>query len=42
MREEICKAINTLVNFWMFTECGKIETIAMEASTLFEKELASQ
>ena len=39
MTEEICKAIDTLVNFCMFTESGKIGTIAMEASTLFEKEL---
>ena len=31
MTEEICKAIDTLVNFCMFTESGKIGTIAMEA-----------
>ena len=39
MTEEIFKAIDTLVNFCMFTESGKIGMIAMEASTLFEKEL---
>lgn len=39
MTEEICKATDTLVNFCMFTESGKIGTIAMEAWTLFEKEL---
>ena len=31
MTEEICKATDTLVNFCMFTESGKIGTTAMEA-----------
>ena len=33
------QATDTLVNFLMFTESGKIGTIAMKASILFEKEL---
>ena len=37
--EEICKAIDTLVSFSMFTGSGEIGTIAMKALTLFEKEL---
>ena len=37
--EEICNAIDTHVNFSMFTESSEIGTIAMKASTLFEKEL---
>ena len=37
--EEIRKAIDALVTFSMFTESGEIGTIAMKASTLFEKEL---
>ena len=32
------EAIDTFVNFSMFTESGEIRTIAMKASTLFEKE----
>ena len=39
MTEEIWKAIDTLVNFSMFTESSEIGTIAMKTSTLFEKEL---
>ena len=35
---EICKAIDTLLNFSMCTLSGEIGTIAMKASTLFEKE----
>ena len=37
--EEICKAIDTLVDFSMFTESGEIGTIALKAAKLFEKEL---
>ena len=37
--EEICKAIDTLVNFSMFTESGEIGTMALKAAKLFEKEL---
>ena len=37
--EEICKAIDTLVNYSIFTENGEIGMMAMKASTLFEKEL---
>ena len=37
--EEIRKTTDTLVNFLMFTENGKIGTVAMKASTLFEMEL---
>ena len=36
---EIRKAIDTLVDFSMFTETGKIRTIAVKALNLFEKEL---
>ena len=36
---EIREAIDTLVNFSMFTESDEIGTTAMKASTLFEKEL---
>ena len=37
--EEIRKAIDTLVDFSMFTESGEIGTIALKAAKLFEKEL---
>ena len=37
--EEICKAIDTLVNFSNFTQSGEIGTIALKAAKLFEKEL---
>ena len=37
--EEIRKAIDTLVDFSMFTQSGKIGTIALKAAKLFEKEL---
>ena len=37
--EEICKAIDTLVDFSMFTQNGEIGTIALKAAKLFEKEL---
>ena len=33
------QAIDTLLNFSMFTESGEIGTMAMKASNLFEKEL---
>ena len=37
--EEIRRAIDTLVNFSMFSQSGKIGKIALKASKLFEKEL---
>ena len=37
--EKICKAIDTLLNFSMFTNSNEIGMIAMKASTLFEIEL---
>ena len=37
--EEIRKAIDTLVDFSMFTQSGEIGTIALKAAKLFEKEL---
>ena len=37
--EIIPKAIDTLVNFSMFTQSGEIGTIALKAAKLFEKEL---
>ena len=37
--EEIRKAIDTLVNFSMFTKSGEIGAIALKAAKLFEKEL---
>ena len=37
--EEVCKAIDTLLNFSMFTQSGEIGRVAMNASKLFEKEL---
>ena len=37
--EEIRKAIDTLVDFSMFTESGEIGTMALKATKLFEKEL---
>ena len=37
--EEIRKAIDTLVDFSMFTQSGEIETIALKAAKLFEKAL---
>ena len=37
--EKIRKTIDTLVDFFIFTQCGKIVTIALKAATLFEKEL---
>ena len=37
--EEIRKAIDTLVDFLMFTESGEIGTMALKAAKLFEKEL---
>ena len=37
--EETRNAIETLVNFSMFTESGEIGDIAVKASTLVEKEL---
>ena len=37
--EEIRKAIDTLVDFSMFTQSGKIGTIALKAAKLFEKKL---
>ena len=37
--EEIRKAIDTLVEFSMYTQSGKIGTIALKAAKLFEKEL---
>ena len=37
--EIIRKAIDTLVDFSMFTQSGEIETIALKAAKLFEKEL---
>ena len=37
--EEIHKAIDTLVDFSMFTQSGEIGTIALKAKKLFEKEL---
>ena len=37
--EEVCKAIDTLLNFSMFTQNGEIGRVAMNASKLFEKEL---
>ena len=37
--EEIRKAIDTLVDFSMFTESGEIGTMALKAAKLFEKEL---
>ena len=37
--EIIPKAIDTLVNFSMFTQIGEIGTIALKAAKLFEKEL---
>ena len=37
--EEIRRAIDTLVNFSMFSQSGKIGKIAWKASKLFEKEL---
>ena len=37
--EEICKAIDTLVNFWKFNQSSEIGTIALKATKLFEKEL---
>ena len=37
--KEMRQAIDTLLNFSMFTESGEIGTIAMKASNLFEKEL---
>ena len=39
MTEEIRKAIDTLVDFLMFTQSGEIGTIALKAAKLFEKEL---
>ena len=37
--EIIPKAIDTLVDFSMFTQSGEIGTIALKAAKLFEKEL---
>ena len=37
--EIIRKSIDTLVDFSMFTQSGKIGTIALKAAKLFEKEL---
>ena len=37
--EEIHKAIDTLADFSMFTQRKEIETIALKAAKLFEKEL---
>ena len=37
--EEVRKAIDTLVNFSMFTQSGEIGRVALNASKLFEKEL---
>ena len=37
--EEIRKAIDTLVDFSMFTESGETGTMALKAAKLFEKEL---
>ena len=37
--EEIHKAIDTLVDFSMFTQSGEIGTIVLKAKKLFEKEL---
>ena len=37
--KEMRQAIDTLLNFSMFTESGEIGTMAMKASNLFEKEL---
>ena len=37
--EEVPKAIDTLVNFSMFTQSGEIGRLTLNASKLFEKEL---
>ena len=37
--EEIRKAIDTIVDFSMFTQSGEIGKIALKAAKLFEKEL---
>ena len=37
--EEIRKAVDTLVDFSMFTHSGEIGTTALKAAKLFEKEL---
>ena len=37
--EEVSKAIDTLVNFSMFTQSGEIGRAALKYSKLFEKEL---
>ena len=37
--EEICKAIDTLIDFSMFSQSGEIRTIALKAAKQFEKEL---
>ena len=37
--KEMRQAIDTLLNFSMFTESGEIGTMAMKASNLFEKEV---
>ena len=37
--EEIRKAIDTLVDFSMFTQTGEIGTIVLKAAKLFKKEL---
>ena len=38
--EEVRKAIDTLVNFSMFTQSGEIGRVALNASNLFEKKLS--
>ena len=37
--EEILKAVDTIVDFSMFTESGEIGKTALKAAKLFEKEL---
>ena len=40
--DKLCKAIDTLVNFSMFSQNGEIGTTALKAAKLFEKNYASQ
>ena len=37
--DKLCQAIDTLVNFSMFSQIGEIGTTALKAAKLFEKEL---
>ena len=37
--DKLCQAIDTLVNFSMFSQTGEIGTTALKAAKLFEKEL---